>query len=80
VWWRTHRPAARQLLRAELAAACELLAANPSLGRLDERRGGEIRRIVLPSVRYVLYYRVDEISREVQILAFWHASRAEPDL
>ncbi len=61
-------------------AARELLANFPELGRLDEDHGGEIRRIRLRTVRYILSYRVDHASRFVDILAIWHASRQPPDL
>jgi hypothetical protein len=30
---------------------------------------------LLPTTRYIVYYRVDHDAREVQILTLWHANR-----
>ena len=40
----------------------------------SERLPG-VRRILLSRVRYHLYYRVNEESRQVEVLALWHARR-----
>ena len=79
-WWRTHRLASPEALTREFKAARELLTDFPELGRIDEDQGGEIRRIRLPVVRYVVYYRVNKTDRIVDILALWHASRQPPEL
>jgi plasmid stabilization system protein ParE len=72
---RTYRQSAPNALCDELRAARDLLARNPEVGRLDADQGGEIRRLLLPTTRYILYYRVDHEAKEVQILTLWHASR-----
>jgi plasmid stabilization system protein ParE len=79
-WWRTYRLAAPNALRDEIRAACSLLSMNPEAGRIDGDQGGEVRRLLLPATRYLLYYRVDHQAREVQILTLWHASREATDL
>ena len=73
-WWRTYRQAPNAL-RDELYAARDLVSRNPAIGRGDDDQGGEIRRLRLPTTRYILFYRVDDAVGEVQIIALWHASR-----
>lgn len=79
-WWRTYRQGAPDALRDELRAARELLSRHPEAGRIDEDNDGQARRLLLPTTRYVVFYRVDHELQEVQIVAIWHASReaAEP--
>lgn len=79
-WWRTYRQGAPNALRDELRAAGELLARNPEAGRVDEDHVGEARRLLLPSTRYIVFYRVDHAGEEVQIMALWHASREAAEL
>ena len=79
-WWRTYRHASPALLRDEFRAACELLARNPEAGRIDDSQKTDTRRLILPGVRYIVFYRIDHETREVQIGAFWHASREAPAL
>jgi plasmid stabilization system protein ParE len=59
-------------------AAQAFLSMSPLGARADEEHA-EVRRLLLPTVRYVVFYRVDNAAREVQILALWHASRETPD-
>lgn len=79
-WWRANRLAAPNALRDELRAARVLLSTTPEAGRIDEGQGSDIRRLVLPTVRYVVYYRVKHELAEVRIIAIWHASREAPEL
>jgi plasmid stabilization system protein ParE len=79
-WWRTYRHGAPDALRDELRAAHDLLARNPEVGRVDEDHDGQTRRLLLPTTRYVVFYRVAHEVREVRIIAVWHASREAPEL
>ncbi len=79
-WWRTYRTGSPNALRDELRAARVLLAGNPEIGRLDEDQGGELRRLFLPTTRYILFYLVDHSAQELKIVALWHASRETADL
>ena len=73
-WWRENRPAARGLFADELTEAMALLAASPGSGRRyrHEHVPG-LRRIILRSTRYHLYYVVDDDL--VTVLAVWSAVR-----
>jgi plasmid stabilization system protein ParE len=75
-WWLRNRFGAPEAFREELERAFVLLAAQPRIGAVarNEPLAG-VRRVLLARVRYHLYYRVVESSRQVQVLALWHASR-----
>ncbi|HEX5054734.1 MAG TPA: type II toxin-antitoxin system RelE/ParE family toxin [Planctomycetota bacterium] len=74
-WWREHRTAAPELFVQELAAALALIGSRPRIGR--RRRHATIpglRRVLLRSTRYHLYYvPVDE--HRIFVLAVWSAVR-----
>jgi plasmid stabilization system protein ParE len=76
-WWRANRPAAPGAFEEDVAAALDLLAAQPLVGSTskDARLLG-VRRVYLSRVRYHLYYRADAMGRRIDVLACWHASRA----
>lgn len=77
-WWNEHRHAATELLRNELIQTLNLLSSAPHLGVLvRQRRTQQVRRVVVPRVRYHLYYRVDKTAQCIVVLAFWHTSRGE---
>ena len=78
-WWRTHRPAAREALRDELRAARQLLAGNPKAGRVAADGDDTVRRLLLPTVHYLVFYRVDDEARAVQIVALRYSSREEAE-
>lgn len=60
----------------ELADALELLLTAPTLGvSYGERRGIEIRRVLLPRSRYHAYFSYDERSALIELRAVWHATR-----
>jgi len=76
VWWRANRPAARDLFIHELAGALDLLERAPNAGR--RYPAGSIpglRRLLLPSTRYHVYYVHDSEAGEVIVLAVWSAVR-----
>ena len=75
-WWRANRLAAPGLFVEELAAAIELIAGAPRIGR--QVRGPAIpglRRILLRSTRYHLYYAPSADEQRLFVLAIWSASR-----
>jgi len=76
-WWRTNRPKAPQAFREDLERAVSLLTVQPIVGsRARNAKLPGVRRVHLTRIRYDLYYRlVEEPSRQLQILALWHASR-----
>lgn len=77
-WWRANRPKAPDALLEELNRAFVLLAHQPAIGipARNVRLAG-VRRIHLHRVRYYLYYQLLEDPAQIEILALWHASRAQ---
>jgi plasmid stabilization system protein ParE len=75
-WWRENRPAAPDLFSQELAGAFDLLARAPQVGRRYLRRSiPGLRRLLLPSTRYHVYYVHAAGSDTCVILAVWSAVR-----
>jgi plasmid stabilization system protein ParE len=73
-WWRNERPAAPGLFTEELAAAFALLGEAPEAGRrYPHPTVSDVRRILLRSSRYHVYYRLNE--NDVVILAVWSGVR-----
>lgn len=73
-WWSQHRPAAPGAVLEDLDHTLELLRVQPELGtKTHKARLAGVRRVTLPRIRYVLYYRV--VGDVLQVLALWHASR-----
>lgn len=73
-WWKQNRPSAPRLLRDELAEALQLLRTSPGAGApYSHRRLRDVRRLVLPSTQYYLYYLTDPDG--VTILAVWSSLR-----
>jgi plasmid stabilization system protein ParE len=75
-WWNEHRAAAPHLFDRELAAAIELLARAPDIGRRYRRRNiPGLRRFLLLRTRYHVYYFHDATRSFVTVLAVWSAVR-----
>ena len=55
----------------------ELLADFPELGQVYRKRRG-VR--CLSCRPYVIYYRVNQASRTVEIMDYWHAAQREPKM
>ena len=73
-WWRKNRTASQDLFADELAAAFELLAHAPYIGRLYRQSPvSDTRRLLLKETRYHVYYV--PVGNEVRVLAVWHAQR-----
>ena len=79
-WWQRERPAAPGLFAEELAASFVLLSNAPLAGRrYPHPTVSEVRRVLLRSTRYHVYYRLHE--NDVVILAVWSGVRGSgPDL
>jgi plasmid stabilization system protein ParE len=79
-WWQRKREAAPDLFSAELAEAPDLVSRSPRAG-VAYRRGrvSGLRRFLLRSTRYPLYYRDEGDS--IVVLAVWSSVRgSSPDL
>lgn len=74
-WWLEHRDKAPTLFEDELARALALLADAPQIGMRVRSRRGEVRRLLLRSSGFHLYYAVDLRAEVVQVLAVWHVAR-----
>ena len=82
-WWRDNRTKAPGALHEELARALQLVTSQPDAGATARNvRLAGVRRILLRRVNYHLYYRlVESPPRSIQVVALWHAGRAEgPEL
>jgi plasmid stabilization system protein ParE len=76
VWWLANRPKAPGAIREDLDRASSLIAVQPDLGaRARNASLPDVRRVHLARIRYDLYYRVVKTRAQLEILAFWHASR-----
>jgi plasmid stabilization system protein ParE len=73
-WWRANRDKAPSAFTEETAAACTLIASNPTLGKLVPGRREGVRRLPIPRIRYYLYYRI-RTNGDIEILSLWHTSR-----
>jgi len=73
-WWRTNRTAAPDLFRDELAAALEFIGLAPFAGRHYRRSKTQgVRRVLLRSTRYHVYYVVRD--SDALVVAVWSAVR-----
>lgn len=81
-WWRENRRDAPNAIREELAIAIELISVQPGAGSVAaSKRLAGVRRVLLPRINYLLYYRLRARLRRVDVVAFWHARRGgEPKL
>lgn len=75
-WWRAHRADATDAFARELADALELLSRAPEMAPTYRRqRGRVVRRLLLPTSRYHLYYVVETSPARVVVLAVHGAVR-----
>ena len=82
-WWEQHREKAPRLFVDELTAVVAKLREGTDKERQQyaARSGHIIWRLLMPKTRSHVYYRVNEIAAEVEILVVWNAvSGANPDL
>jgi plasmid stabilization system protein ParE len=75
-WWRENRPAAPALFAEELAADLEVIAGAPRIGRRRIHGGVPgLRRVLMRSTRYHLYYAPSDDGLRLFVLALWSALR-----
>lgn len=81
-WWRENRPKAPEAFIADLGAAFEIISVLPSAGEpVRQSTIPDLRRILLGTSQYFLYYVVNHEQQIVEVLALWHTSRgSEPSL
>ena len=73
-WWAANRPSVPGAVAADFGESVALLAEQPGIGaKYDGARTLGVRRLFLSRVGYFVYYK--STGRELQGLAFWHASR-----
>ena len=80
LWWVQHRDKAPFLFTDELEAAFELLSVAPKAGKVwPHATEPGVRRYMLKTTQYHLYYREEE--DHVRVLAIWGGPRGHgPDL
>ncbi len=77
-WWRENRLAAPALFSEELAAAIELIAGAPRIGRRRRHRGVPgLRRVLMRATPYHLYYAPSDDGKRLFVLAVWNALRGK---
>ena len=82
-WWEQHREKAPQLFVEELGAIVAKLrdGADEERQRYAARGGRVIWRILMPKTRHHIYYRLNDVAGEVEILLIWSAvAGAAPDV
>jgi len=73
-WWLAHRPAAPGAIGTDFSEAVALLSEQPGIGaKYTGSRAPGVRRLFLSRVGYFIYYT--ENATDLNVLAFWHASR-----
>jgi plasmid stabilization system protein ParE len=75
-WWRVNRTAAPNAVRKEVQQAFALIAEQPRIGsRAKDVSIPNVQRILLPAIKYYLYYRVLGEPKRMEIVALWHRRR-----
>lgn len=75
-WWALNRLAAPGAIGADFGEAVSLLAEQPGIGaKYEGARTPGVRRLFLGRVGYFVYYKAE--GEDLNILAFWHASRGQ---
>ena len=74
-WWERNRPSAPNAIHHDVPEILTVLSTQPGVGAPARRsRVIGVRRVNLTRVRYYIYYRVS--GGFLDVLAFWHTSRA----
>jgi plasmid stabilization system protein ParE len=77
-WWDDHRDKAPEAFEEDLSSGIAAIAENASTGSIVRRGPVTLRRILLPRVRYYLYYRLR--NETIEVISIWHSSRRSPRL
>ncbi len=74
-WWEQHREKAPGVFVEELSAIVTKLRGGADAERQQyAARGGRIVwRILMPKTRNHVYYRVDEVAGDIEVLLVWNA-------
>jgi toxin ParE1/3/4 len=73
------QPVAAAQVRADILTRVQSLSAVPFMGAAYEKdRTGRAREILCG--KYRIFYRINEPTRRVEVLAVWHGARREPRL
>lgn len=76
-WWREHRPAAKSL-REQLREAFDRIMTAPYAAPVYEKVEGEdVRRLLIRSTPYAVYYYVDETAATARVISLWSGQRGE---
>jgi len=75
-WWRENRQDSPSALYEELVRTLGVITLQPGVGApaANAKLAG-VRRVLLPRVGYLLFYRVVQRTQRLEVLAFWHARR-----
>jgi plasmid stabilization system protein ParE len=75
-WWAENRPAAPTLFARKFRDTLELIRTTPGAGiAWPTRRRPNLRRILMQRTENHIYFRVDEKTQTVHVLAVWGAPR-----
>ncbi len=75
-WWAENRPASPHLFAREYRDKLELIRTTPGAGvGWPTARRPALRRILMPKTQNHIYFRVDEASRTIHVLAVWGAPK-----
>jgi len=78
-WWRENRDKAPNAVDDDLLELVERLETGAQHVGTRARNMPGVRRVLLPRVRYYVYFRI--VGDLVQVAAVWHSSRGhQPDL
>ena len=75
-WWAVNRPAARTTFKEAFSALVGHISRMPGIGRpCDDIELPGVRRLLMESTPYAVFYRVDHEATEVFIAAVWSRAR-----
>jgi plasmid stabilization system protein ParE len=75
-WWKESRSSAPRIFADELESTIRLIRETPGVGvRWPSARRPGIRRVLMPKTEHHVYFRVDEATATVHVLAVWGAPR-----
>lgn len=75
VWWQTHRTAAPNAFWDELMSMLDMLGGQPDAGVPVLGAKAGMRRVLLSTSRYHVYYLRDDRAGLLRVYAIWGAQR-----
>jgi addiction module RelE/StbE family toxin len=70
---RDRNPSAASVVRGAILRSLQTLILFPAIGRPQNVEG--VRKLVTPRYRYLIYYTIDEQTKELVVLAIQHPAR-----